>query len=480
MAVRDYQPQQYMMLFSEPKAILGEDHLCFIVDDIVENLDLSKLPEKRDTCGAPCYDYRLLIKILFYGYATGTFNSRKLMHATQENLAYLYLTRQQTPNFRTISDFRKTYREFLECSFVHIVQMAKTLGMVKLGYVTLDSTKIKANASKDKYLNKDRLSKEHKKIKEAIENGIKVDEEEDHIFGPDKTGNELPDEIKGRAKRLKKIKELINKLEKTGKDKIHASDPDASYMKDKDGFNLSYNCQAAVDGKSKLIVAGHVSTNASDQGALKTQIASIEKNLQEKPNKLLADSGYYSVDNLKYLENREIDGYIPHQDDARNKKDKYKTKPQLFDKKHFKYNHPEDQYICPEKKILSKKTVQSGKGLTLYQAKDCTSCKSKNACVRSKKGFRIVSRYKREDLIEKMRFKLSTEYGQKQYLKRAPTAESLFAHFKKNLGFRQFFCRGHSAVSTEFKLLCIGHNIRKIAQFLHAEAENLALEMGLC
>jgi len=168
MAVRKYQPQQYTMLFSDPKQTLGENHLCFVVDDIVENLDLSKLPQKQNTPCAPCYDYRLLIKLFFYGYATATFSSRKLMRAQQENIAYLYLTRQQTPNFRTISDFRKNHRTFLENAFINIIQMAKELGIVNLGCVALDSTKIKANANRNRDISEARLKEQQKDIEEAI------------------------------------------------------------------------------------------------------------------------------------------------------------------------------------------------------------------------------------------------------------------------------------------------------------------------
>lgn len=480
MAIRDYQPQQYIMLFSQPKEILGEDHLCFVVDDIVENLDISKLPKKKNTPGAPCYDYRLLIKILFYGYATGTFTSRKLMRAAQENIAYLYITRQQTPNFRTISDFRKNHRLFLEDAFVNIVKMAKDLGMVKLGCIALDSTKIKASASKDNHFTQTKLEEEKVRIERAIEEAINKDEEEDKLFGRDKTGDELPADIKGQAERLKKIKELISQAKSTFKDKINSTDPDASYMKDRGKFELGYNCQVAVDTESKLIIEEQTTTTPADQRAVKEQLTSIEENLEEKPRKLLADSGYYSVDNLIYLEEEKIDSYIPHPDEARSKKDIYKIKPQPFDKHHFRYERTTDCYICKEGKTLHRHKNQTKRGLTIYRAKDCLTCKNKSICLRSKTGLRTVSRYDQEELIEKMRLKLSTEHGKKQYRQRAPTVESPFGHFKKNLNFRQFFCRGYKAVSTEFKLLCIGYNIRKIAQFMHNTKSQLALEATFC
>lgn len=480
MAVRDYQPQQYLMLFSQPRDVLGEDHLCFVVDDIVESFDLSKLPAKKGTPGAPCYDYRLLIKILFYGYATGTFSSRKLMRSTMENIPYLYLARQQTPNFRTISDFRKNHKSFLENAFISIVKTAKELGIVKLGCVALDGTKIRANANRTNQHTHAELEEERERIEKAIEEAIKEDEEEDRIFGRDKTGDELPDEIKTQAKRLKKIKGLLSKAKGSSKDTINSTDPDASLMKDKGAFKLSYNYQIAVDTESGLIIDQQTTTSPSDQKAVKEHIVSIKENMGEKPKKLLADSGYYSVDNLTYLENEDIDSYMPHPDDARDKKDKYKTKPQPFDKRYFKYEKPDDCYICKEDKVLRKFANQPKRDLTIYRAKDCPECKNRTLCLRSKKGLRTVSRYTNEEFIEMMRHKLTTEDGKRHYRKRAPAAESPFGHFKKNLGFRQFFLRGHKAVSCESRLLCIGYNIKKIAQIMLAKKRKSAFEPVFC
>lgn len=479
MAVKDYQPRQFTLFFSNPKDILGQEHLCFLVDDIIEHMDLSRLPNKQGTVGAPCYDYRLLIKVLFYGYATGTFSSRKLMNSCQENIAYLYLTRQQAPNFRTISDFRKNYRTFLEYCFIKIVKAAKEIGLVKLGLVSLDSTKIRANASNQKSFTQVELRKQKEHIEQAIDEAIKLDAAEDKLYGEDKTGNELPDDIKDQKKRLEKIKQVLSKSKEENKEKINLTDPDANFMKDDEAIQTNYNCQLAVDSKTKLILSGNVITNPADQSEIKTQIETIEQTFKEKPKELLADSGYYSVDNLAYLKDRQIKGYIPHQDDARNKKDMFKDKQNLFDKQLFKYNRLKDQYTCPEGKFLYKKTIQNKRGLILYQAEDCQQCAKKKLCLRGKAKLRYVSRYTRENLIIKMRNRLITKTGKKKYAQRAPTVETPFAHFKKNLGFRQFFCRGLPRVSTEFKLLCIGYNIRKIAQLISNPRRKMRFNLAL-
>ena len=480
MAIRDYQPQQFTLFFSNPKDILGNEHLCFVVDDIVEYIDLSKLPNKRGTVGAPCYDYRVLIKILFYGYATGTFSSRKLMSSCQENISYLYLTRQQIPNFRTISDFRKNYQSFLEECFVKIVKAAKEIGLIKLGLVSLDSTKIRANASNQKTFTQDELKEQIERIEKSIDDAIKLDEAEDKLYGTDKTGNELPEDIKDQKKRLKKIKQALNKAKKENKQKINLTDADANFMKDKQTIQTNYNCQLAVDNKTKLILANNVITNPADSSEVKTQVETIEDTFQEKPKELLADSGYYSVDNLAYLQGKQIKGYIPHQDDARNIKNIFKDKQGLFDKRIFKYNRIKDQYTCPEGNILHKKTIQSKKGLTLYQAKDCPQCTKQKLCLRGKARFRHIARYTTmEDSIIKMRNRLISKTGKAKYSQRAPTIETPFGHFKKNLGFRQFFCRGRPAVLTEFKLLCIGYNIRKIAPFIYNFKRKIQFTLAL-
>jgi len=479
MAVRNYQPQQFMLFFSNPNDILGQDHLCFVVDDIVEHLDLSALTNKQGTVGAPCYDYRLLIKVLFFGYATGTFSSRKIMKSTQENIAYIYLTRQQAPNFRTISDFRKNQQSFLEETFTKIVKAAKEIGLIKLGTVSLDSTKIRANASNQKSFTQEELKEQKKRIRDAINEAIKTDEAEDKLYGEDKTGDELPEDIKDQKKRLEKIKQALGKAKELNQEKINLTDHDANFMKSNGVIQTNYNCQLAVDNKTNIVVSSEVKTSPADSHELKTQVETIEQTLETKPKELLADSGYYSVNNLIYLEENRIKGYLPHPDYSRDRKEKFKSKPHLFDKQSFKYNRIKDQYICPEGKVLYKKTVQSKKGLILYQAKNCQQCSKKTLCLRGKTKPRIISRYTREDLIIEMRNRLATKSGKNKYKQRAPAAETPFGHIKKNLGFRQFLCRGQPCVSTEFKLLCIGYNIRKIAPLISNTAKKIRFNSAL-
>ena len=206
MALREYNPTQQVMFWLPPRDVLPEDHLCFVVDEIVEQLDLSIFPDKTETVGAPAYHPRLLIKVLFYGYATGTFSSRGLMRAVRENIAYTYLTRQQFPDFRTISDFRKDNLPVIKDIFIQIVRVSREMGMVKLGRVAIDGTKLKANANKEKTYTEDELKKEIEEIDKALKEGIRIDEEEDNKHGRNNSGEEMPEKLRKSYRRIEKLK----------------------------------------------------------------------------------------------------------------------------------------------------------------------------------------------------------------------------------------------------------------------------------
>jgi transposase len=450
------------MFWLPPRDVLPEDHLCFVVDEIVEQLDLSYIPDKSGTVGAPAYDSRLLIKILFYGYATGTFSSRGLMKAARENLAYTFLTRQQFPDFRTISDFRKDNLEAVKNIFMQIVRVSREMGMVRLGRVALDGTRIKANANKDRTYTEDELREEIKEIEGALKEGIRIDEEEDEKHGRDNSGEEMPEHLRKSCQRIEKLKAAINELKSKGTKRINLTDSDSKSMK-AGKFEMNYNCQASVDDGEGIIVSADVTTNPADQTQLKSQVEQIEVNTGKLPEKLVADAGYHSTNNLSYLENKSIDGYIPSGVQAMENKHKYKGKEQHFEKHKFTYVKEEDIYLCPQGKKLTRWQYLKKDRITIYRGKECKACISQSLCTRSKYGRRLISRFDDEEVLERMRIKMESEAGKGEYKKRSMTIEPLFGHFKENLKFRQFYCRGQRKVLGEFLLLCIGYNLKKVA-----------------
>lgn len=466
MAIRDYQPDQERLFWPTPREILPPDHLCFVVDEVVEHLDLSALPDREGSVGAPAYDPRLLIKVLFYGYATGTFSSRALMKTIQEHAAYTYLTRGQCPDFRTISDFRKEHRVFLREAFVQIVKICQRMGMVKLGRVALDGTKIRANASNQKTYTQEELERKRGQIEEALRAGIQKDEEEDHQYGRDRSGEELPAHLKSSERRLKRLDQVLTQLKARGEEKINVTDPDAHFMAHNGRIETSYNCQAAVDEAQQIIVGVGVVTTPADSHQVQGQVKQMEAMTGRKPEKLLMDSGYHSVENVAYWERCGIDAYVPDADQARSKKNKFRDQEQPFDKRHFGYDEREDCYICPVGQKLVRWMEQRARGLTIYRGIACAPCEYRDRCIRGVAASRTVCRFDQEEALQRMRHKMQTEVGRAEFKKRGALVEPVFGHFKANLRFRQFHCRGQRGALGEFLLLCIGHNLRKLASYL--------------
>ncbi len=456
MALREYLSKQTQLFWAPPEDVLPPDHLCFVIDEIVEQLDFSSLPDRSKTRGHPAYDPRLLTKILFYGYATGTFSSRALMRACREHLPYTFLTRQQFPDFRTISDFRKDNRDFVERAFVQIVKLAQELGLRKMGTVALDSTKIKANASRAATLRDEKLEEE---IDKALKEAIEIDREEDKKFGRDKTGEEQPEGLRSAKERLRRLKEAKKKLEEKERAFINVTDPETTFESKGKALIPSYTAQAAIS-EDGIIVDASVRDNPSDSGGLPEAIEHMKENLEQTPDRLLADSGYYSIKNLKLLKEEDIEGYIPSQQQARDSKDKYEEKP--FSREHFTYDPKRDLYICPSGKELL--LWRKNKKYINYRGISCTGCPCEKECIRGKSPYRIVSRSVDEQVLEEMRERIKSEEGKLIYAKRKTMIEPLFGHIKHNLRFRQFMRRGRQAVQVEWLLLCIGKNIRTLAK----------------
>ena len=221
------------------QSLIESDDLCMIVNDVVKTLDLSCLYQKVSSEGNPSYHPAMMLKIYFYAYARGIFSSRRIAQALKENIAFIFLSAWQKPDFRTISDFRKNNLKELGLLFAQIVQLCKQLGMVKLGHIAIDGTKIKANASDAATYDRDRIEKE---IKQWLEHAEAIDRQEDALYGPDKTGDEIPEEIRDPKKRIKKLKELKKKLDAGGREKINQTDPDATFMKTTNGIQNVLQC----------------------------------------------------------------------------------------------------------------------------------------------------------------------------------------------------------------------------------------------
>jgi transposase len=425
---RPYYPDEELLLPPSLRDWLPESHLAYFVSDVVDNLDLSAMDavygtEKR---GQPPYDPLMMTKVLVYGYCIGVFSSRRIEKRLVEDIAFRVLAADNQPNFRTISDFRKIHLQTLSGLFEQVLKIALEAGVMKVGRVALDGTKVKANASKHKAMSHDRMVEKEKQLKaevqQLLEQAEAADAEEDARHGKDRRGDELPEELARRETRLKRIREAKRalaarareKAEGEGsnpkqakpkeKDQYNFTDPESRIMKGTDGFVQAYNAQAAVEPDLQLIVGQTVTQAANDKEQLLPMVETIQEQSGQRPEEILADSGYCSEKNLEGLESadqpeQKINGYIA-------------TERQ----KHDEYKEP-----CPRGPL----------------PQDATR-------------------------VDRMRRKLKTKAGKAVYAARKAIVEPVFGQIKQARGFRQFLLRGIEKVRGEWSLLCLTHNILKL------------------
>ena len=460
--------------------------MCFVIDNVVNNLDLKAIENSYKDGGCPGYDPAMMVKIIFYAYTQGQRSSRKIENFTYENIVYRYLSANQNPDHGTINKFRKDHLAELENIFAQIVIMCWSLGMTDFKDISIDGTVIRASASKKNTLNKEQIENLKKKIGKALREANDIDAEEDKKFGKGKRGNEIPEHLidpKARQEAIEKLKKKLKLLDqaesvisdkqslaKTNKEKnksfnksINITDNDAYLMKMKNGKSVfpSYNGQIATS--KQVVLSYDISQDANDVRNLLPMIEKTEQNTGVKVKTVKADSVYFSRENMDGITEKQISAYIP---DKKKSFDEYRESinsiPE-FDRKNFKYNPKKDCFICPGKQQLP--FVNEYQGYRKYICENCANCKFKSGCIKGKKRYLLIDptleKYKSD-----MRKKLNSESGKAKYVERMYDVEPVFAHILQGLGFRVFHRRGKPAVKTEFGLACIAHNLVKISNWL--------------
>src|ERR1700726_5022165 len=334
---------------------VAEDPLArFVLSLVRDDLDLIEISGTYcSERGQPPFDPTMMTALLLYSYCCGIYSSRRISKACRERVDFISIVALDAPDFRTISEFRRRHLRALAGLFKQILQLCENAGLVKLGHVALDGTKIKANASKHKAMSYERMEKRAAELEAEVAKWLSAaeaaDAEEDKLYGGDKTGDEMPDWVADKQRRAEKIRaakaeleaeakaaaeaklkaqaEAAEKREAEGRQKggrqaappsavpdakaqKNFTDPQSRIMKSKDGFVQAYNAQAAVDAEAQIIVAQDVTQSAVDCGQLVPLTDAIETNLGRKPAQLSADAGYCSEANLAGLEARNIDAYV--------------------------------------------------------------------------------------------------------------------------------------------------------------------------
>ena len=424
---RSYLPEQDLLLPPSLREWLPDDHLVYLVSDVVDQLNLSAIESvyEEDDRGQPPYHPRMMTKILLYGYCVGVFSSRKIQKRLVEDVAFRVLAAGNQPDFRTISDFRKLHLKALEELFQQMLRLTLETGTMKLGRVALDGSKFKANASKHKAMSYGRMDETEKRLREEVRKLLgqaeAADKEEDQRYGGDRRGDELPEELQRRETRIARIREAKRALEERAREQARSegedpkkaqpapkaqysfTDPESRILKGSDGFVQGYNTQIAVEPLFQLIVGQRVTQAANDKQQMVPLVETIEEQSGQTPEGVLADSGYCSEENLKYLKKRKIEGFVAT----------------------GKQKHNERREPC--------KPGPLPKG---------------------------ASR------VERMERKLQTQAGAAVYSTRKFIVEPVFGQIKQARGFRQFLLRGLEKVRGEWALLCMTHNILKFHKII--------------
>jgi transposase len=436
---RPWNPDQSFLFPPSPRDWLPENHLVYFLLDVVPQMSLQPIlqPYQAEERGQPPYHPTMLVTLLLYGYATGTFSSRRLMGRCETDVAYRVIVGEDVPDFRTISDFRKRHLTALEGLFVDVLKLCAKAGLVKVGRIALDGSKVKANASRHKAMSYDYMLKEERRLKQEIKallaQAEEADQAEDKAYGPDRRGEELPEELARRQGRLHKIREAKAALEAEARDQARAveverqhqgkppsgqdpeqakpdpkaqynfTDPESQIMKVSNrGWDQCINAEVAVN-EHQIIVAASVTDETNDKKQVRPMVEQLKQNLAavgvtEKVKEMVADSGFYSEANVEYLEAEGIDPYI--------------ATGRL--KHHEQVAAPRGR--CPQ-------------GLTAKQ---------------------------------RMARKLRAKRGRERYARRKAMVEPVFGQIKHGRGFRQLLLRGRKKMLAEWRLVSLTHNLLKL------------------
>ena len=414
---RPYEPDQLLLMPPSLADWVPEDHLARFVSDVVDTLDLTAIENTyTEERGYPPYHPRMMVKVLLYGYSTGVYSSRKIARQLTDSVAFRFLAAGNAPDFRTVSEFRHRHGAALAGLFQQVLRLCRRAGLVKLGHVAVDGTKVKANASKHKAMSYRRMQETEAaltaEVAELLRRADAADRDEDTRYGNEQRGDELPAELARRESRLAKIREAKAALEAEARGQAQAqgkppddarppdkaqrnfTDPESKIQKTSDGFIQGYNAQIAVDATAQVIVAQHVTPASPDAEQLQPVVAAVVRNVRQRPAVVLADAGYWSEANVVALQQRGIEPLIAT----------------------GRHKHSDPTPTAPRGRPPA--------GLSLKQ---------------------------------RMARTLATLRGRRKAIVEPP-----FGQIKHARGFRQFLRRGRQAVGEEWALICTSYNLLKL------------------
>lgn len=380
---KPYHPEQAELLPCHVKDVLGENHLCFLVHEVVEQLDISRFEACYGEAGGESpYHPRLMLKVWLYAFALKVKSTRKLEQRLGEDLGFRFLAGGNAPDHKTLSEFLRLQRAAIVERFTQVLQLLRRAGLARVGEVAIDSTRIKGRASRDRVVKRVELEGQVKQWIDEVE--------EDPERQPGRQVSE--------AER-QRVREQLEQLRQLGEEQLSLTDPETRFLRTRQGFELGYTAEIAVS-EDHFIVAQRVTQNKTDNGSLLPMVEEVERQCRQRPRRVLADSGFFSKQNVEQLEERDIDGYVPDSNLARELNGWGKAEG-----------------------IGGKAVVHAG--------------------------------------VQRMRQKLRTAAGRRRYQRRKELVEPMIGCLKEHGGMREFQRRGLVNAAVEFTLAAIALNLKR-------------------
>ena len=499
-----------MLLPPSLEELIPEGHLVRVVNEMVEALDLEPLNRQYKGGGTSAYHPKMMLKVIIYAYTQRVFSSRRIAKELRENINYMWLSGMSQPDHRTINRFRgEVMRQAVEEVFYGIVEQLLDLGHIDLEKYFIDGTKMEANANRYSFVWRKSTDKYkaglQEKVKALLDEIDEIEEAEEKEYG-DKDLEEMgegkeinSEELKKAAEKIndvlrkdpknKKLKKAKQSLEKDfiprqekyerygdtfkGRNSFSKTDEDATFMRMKEDhmrngqLKPGYNVQMGTE--NQFVVGFSIHQRAGDTSCLKEHMDQLRGWLGEYPEALIADAGYGSEENYAFMKKRSITAYVKYNTFHYEQKRRYKKKkPYRAD--NFTHLPEQDQYVCPQGKHLhyqftKKYTSWNGyiSSRRVYECMDCHGCPVKTECTRSKYNRRIYIGVELQEMKKAARDLLLSPQGLEMRSRRPIEVEAVFGRLKHNWGFRRFLLRGLEKVKTEWGILCMAHNIAKVA-----------------
>lgn len=501
---KPYQQNQLRLLPLDLSEMIPERHMVRVVDEVVESLDVAKLKALYPGGGAPAYDPRMMLKVVIFAYASGIYSSRKIAEATRSSIYFLWLTGCVSLDHMTINRFRTTrLLGVFEDIFTDTVLLLAVRGFVTLDTYFLDGTKIEANANPYTFTWKKSIETYRDRLRARI--GDLMGEIDALNDKEDRLCDGLPDPQDISSEDLERLRRRINeRLEKAPEDKglkrakkklegdflprmkryeqdisdmntrnsLSKTDRDATFMRMKEDrmgngqLKAAYNIQNGTE--NQFVVHTTIHQRPGDTGCMKPHLISLEKAIGHIPNTVVADAGYGSEENYEYLKKEQVRPFVKYS--TFHKEQKKSFKQDILEPVHWDYDETADEYICPSNKRLAFEGVRQKKSdfghvstVRVYTCIDCTDCPHSAKCLKKGAKRRSIHINKHLDGLKKQASDLLlSDEGRNLCRRRSTDVETVFGDIKRNWNFRRFTLRGLEKVALEWRLLMMGHNIRKL------------------